>query len=663
MLARPFASPLDSRLWPAGICAADGLRLLSDLNGLPDESALATTLLESPWLSVHLLAACGASDEPPLTALRNACQRAGRDLLAAWAMLSTATLDDLSPARLAQYAGFNQHTRGVARVARALAQRSGLADPDHAYLAGLWHNLGQFVLAARHAGYPGPVTDARETTLVAGEQRQYGEHHAAVGAALARTASAIPLLPEAIELHHAPEAFMRGMPGLPRVLRAAVEAAAGNVAGVEFASRLLAITHEQARDALGAFDDGGTITLPAPGAVAFELAMTSAQGMIRAAFSEVTDTTRRERLGIACTLLCGRGAPWVMRQGEDSSLMLVSDLSVSPSPVNGVPRSDDSSGMRAADSGQRIVVAPDFAGAGADWLLARQLGATRLEFIPWHAGVAAGVAVFAHAGDVREDANDLQLLRTIVGNALGAHERARIQKLAIRTARESARHAEQQAARKVAHEVSNPLSVLGNYLSVIQREQGSAAPELARQLALMQAEIGRAQRLVKTLGQPAPAREIPGATRVNEILQDLRMLYEESLFSRRNIALQMQLAPDLPAVGVEADALRQVILNLLLNAAEAIGEHGGSVRVSSSCDLNFDDRPWVEIRVKDDGPGLPRTKDDRLELPHATSKTAPHSGVGLAVSRELVQQAGGHLLCRSREGAGTTFSILLPLAI
>ncbi|MGC3963231.1 MAG: ATP-binding protein [Rhodocyclaceae bacterium] len=662
MSDRPFASPLDSRLWPAGICAADGLRLLSDLNALPDETSLATTLLDSPWLSLHLLAACGATDESPLAALRSACQRTGRDLLAAWAMLSTATLDDLSPARLAQYAGFNQHTRGVARVARALAQRSGLVDPDHAYIAGLWHNLGQFVLAARHAGYPGPVTDAREATLVAGEQRQYGEHHAAVGAALARTASTIPLLAEAIELHHAPEAFVRAMPGLPRVLRAAVEAAAGNVAGVEFASRLLDITPEQARDALGAFDDGGTITLPAPGAVAFELAMTSAQGMIRAAFSELTDATRRERLGIAGTLLCGRAAPLVLRQGDDAGLMIVADLS-GPAPLaNGALRSDDSSGARAVDSGQRIVVTPDFAGVGADWLLARQLRAARLEFVPWHVGVAAGVAVFAHTGEVREDGNDQQLLRTIVSSALGAHERARIQKLAIRTARESARHAEQQAARKVAHEVSNPLSVLGNYLSVIQREQG-ATPELTRQLALMQAEIGRAQRLVKTLGQPAPARETPGATRVNEILQDLRLLYEESLFSRRNIALQMQLAQDLPAVGVEADSLRQVILNLLLNAAEAIGDHGGSVRVSSSCDLNFDDQPWVEIRVKDDGPGLPRSKDDRLELPHSSSKTSPHSGVGLAVSRELVHQAGGHLLCRSREGAGTTFSILLPLAI
>ncbi|MFT4173058.1 MAG: ATP-binding protein [Rhodocyclaceae bacterium] len=664
MPAIPSASPLDSRLWPAGACAADGLKLLGVLNASRQDGddALIETLLDSPWMSRQLLAAWPSTESSPAQALRQACRHAGRDLLAAWAMLATASLDDVPTARLSQFVQFNEHARRVARLAQGFAAVTNLAVPEQAYLAGLWHNLGQLVLCASRAGYPGPVMDSREATLAAGEQRQYGEDHATLGAHLARGCLPIALLPEAIELHHAPEAFVRAMPGLPRVLKAAVEATTQTAGGIETAARLLDMAPNTVREALKAMQEGDSAaTLPAPGAVAFELAMTSAQGMIRASFADVAEAVCRERFTIAGALLAGQGAPLVLLADEEDSLSVLADASthapVELPAING----RDNVAARALNGQEEITLAPGYTGHAGDWLLARSLNAPSLGVVPWHAGITRGVAVYARRTSDALSSAEQTLLRVIVGSAMSAHERARIQRLAIKTARESVRQAEQQSARRIAHEVSNPLSIVGNYLSIIQREQ-DMSPELQRQLTLMHAEVDRAQRLVKTLGRGTPVREQTGTARVNDILHDLRALYEENLFARRHIALVMQLSDSVPTVAMEPDMLRQVVLNLLLNAVEAMGDKPGSVRVSTSSDLNFDDRPWVEIRVKDDGPGLPRPRDDRLELPRASSKAAPHAGVGLAVSRELVQQAGGHLLCRSREGAGTTFSILLPLA-
>jgi signal transduction histidine kinase len=661
--AIPSASPLDSRLWPAGACAADGLRLLGVLNashqGLDD--ALIEALLDSPWMSRQLLAAWPSTESSPAEALRSACRHAGRDLLAAWAMLATASLDDVPAARLSQFVQFNQHARHVARLSQGFAAVTNLAVPEQAYLAGLWHNLGQLVLCASRSGYPGPVMDSREATLAAGEQRQYGEDHATLGAQLARGCLPIPLLSEAIELHHAPEAFVRAMPGLPRILKAAVEATTQTTGGIETAARLLDLSPNTVRDALKALQEDSTVTLPTPGAVAYELAMTSAQGMIRASFADVSEAACRDRFTMAGALMVGQSAPLVLLADEEDGVSVLADASTH-APVELPPLTGkDNVAARALAGQEEITLTPGYTGHAGDWLLARSLNAQSLGVVPWHAGITRGVAVYARHSNAALSAAEHMLLRVIVGSAMSAHERARIQRLAIKTARESVRQAEQQSARRIAHEVSNPLSIVGNYLSIIQREQ-NMSPELQRQLTLMHAEVDRAQRLVKTLGRSTPAREVIGTARVNDILHDLRALYEENLFARRHIALVMQLADSVPTVAMEPDMLRQVVLNLLLNAVEAMGDKAGSVRVSTSSDLNFDDRPWVEIRVKDDGPGLPRPRDDRLELPRASSKAAPHAGVGLAVSRELVQQAGGHLLCRSREGAGTTFSILLPLA-
>ena len=105
-----------------------------------------------------------------------------------------------------------------------------------------------------------------------------------------------------------------------------------------------------------------------------------------------------------------------------------------------------------------------------------------------------------------------------------------------------------------------------------------------------------------------------------------------------------------------------MLLNLLINASEALSS-GDQVLVCTADNVNYEGQVMVEISVADNGPGMPPEKTAMLFEPSESGSTDAARGIGLPTSLAAVRAMGGHLVCRSRLGEGTTFAILLPRAL
>jgi signal transduction histidine kinase len=204
----------------------------------------------------------------------------------------------------------------------------------------------------------------------------------------------------------------------------------------------------------------------------------------------------------------------------------------------------------------------------------------------------------------------------------------------------------------VAHEIRNPLTSI-KMLVQTAREDGGAAPS-AEDLAVIEREVRRLERSLNTfLDFARPAR--PERT-----VQDLTVLVNQALdlvrgrAQRQNVALRFN--PPLPAVRVSADGdqVQQVLVNLLLNALDAMPK-GGTLTV-----LLLPVRNVVEVHVQDTGPGIATDILPRLFEPFASGKEAG-MGLGLVVSRRIAEGHGGSLNGSNRPEGGASFVFRLPI--
>ncbi len=270
------------------------------------------------------------------------------------------------------------------------------------------------------------------------------------------------------------------------------------------------------------------------------------------------------------------------------------------------------------------------------------------------------------AGDwplLHEQANLLTSIATAVAGAL---ERERRQK--EQTNRQTAdRFASTLArTRKIVHEINNPLSIIKNYLKVLALRTDEN-PSGIDEIRIINEEINRVAGLIKSLTSPSERVTHRFETvDVNATLADIMGLFRESLSGERTIRLNQDLDTRIPAIDSDRDLLKQALMNLLKNAAEAMAD-GGAITVSTRMLTapprhagHSDTMGHIKISVCDDGPGIDEQIKRKLFTPYVTSKTG-HDGLGLSIAHEAVSQLKGSLLCESDPGRGTCFFIELPV--
>lgn len=205
----------------------------------------------------------------------------------------------------------------------------------------------------------------------------------------------------------------------------------------------------------------------------------------------------------------------------------------------------------------------------------------------------------------------------------------------------------------IAHEVGNPLSGILGYLSVIRMQQ-PGNPELIELIARIEQEVQRIDSIVRgllELGRPSRGKAQP--VDVRPIIEaSVRLLGANRDFE--GVRVEVEAPPTLWLVA-EPGPLSQVLVNLLLNAAQAMEGRGRIVVRGEQTDAGG------RVIVEDEGPGLSQQVKARLFEPFFTTKAAGKgTGLGLAISRHLLSQFGGRLDADERPGGGARFIIALP---
>jgi signal transduction histidine kinase len=209
-------------------------------------------------------------------------------------------------------------------------------------------------------------------------------------------------------------------------------------------------------------------------------------------------------------------------------------------------------------------------------------------------------------------------------------------------------------AAEIAHEVRNPLVSVKTFLQLLP-ERGDDPEFTTRFLKLASEELQRMERLLELVIDYPRGREQQERSSASSALGMVEELLGQ-LTQGRSIALEVKRAAELPDVAVTEDGLRQALLNLALNAIEATPD-GGTVRLSGARV-----RGGVELRVADQGPGIPEEDCDRVfELFHSTRPDG-HGGIGLAVTRRIVEEAGGTIQIGNGSDGGAEFRVWLPAA-
>ena len=211
----------------------------------------------------------------------------------------------------------------------------------------------------------------------------------------------------------------------------------------------------------------------------------------------------------------------------------------------------------------------------------------------------------------------------------------------------------------IAHEIRNPLTSVKLNIQKLQQSERLDEEE-KEHLGISQEGIGQIEKFIK---------ELLNFTRVADLNQErfsMVQIIEESLklmrnsFQEKKIVLEKRFAADLPAVVVDGDKVRQVFLNILRNAFEAV-EEGGRIKVVLSC-LKENGVPMIKVRISDNGCGIPEKDWENIFEPFYTTKPSGF-GLGLSNARKIVEQHRGSIRVAKSRGKGTTFEVRIPCEV
>ena len=214
-----------------------------------------------------------------------------------------------------------------------------------------------------------------------------------------------------------------------------------------------------------------------------------------------------------------------------------------------------------------------------------------------------------------------------------------------------------QLAAGVAHEINNPLTGVLTYASFLLK-RADDKPDMKADLEVIVRETKRCREIVKGMldfARRTPPRRLP--TEMNRIVERAVTIVGSQI-ALKSVVLEVDLAEGLPGIVADENQIQQVVVNLLLNAADATKE-GGHVRVRTRPTLG---KPFVEVEVDDDGCGIAAAQIPHIFEPFYSTKGTKGTGLGLAVSWGIVEEHEGAIDVSSEEGRGSCFIVRLPAA-
>ncbi len=544
-------------------------------------------------------------------------------------------------------------------LCEALAGELSYPQPHEAYLAGLLHNLGP----APPAGWDlDHLLQERDAALAARvEAWRYPS-----------------LLPDALRYQHWPLQALRDAAGIVQMLWAsrclveqdgrASEAEIGQLLGLapERLAGLMASALERAESQLGAYLDGATT-------------LSNLQELPLQLLKALNRFTLLEQLWMSMVEHAGgtRGVSLLARHLQEAH-GLATPIYLAPDPQRGrlvghplpettpppalsVPVEGSDTAAAMAFQWHRPIIAITVNQSGASLLdtqLARLAGREGVLAIPIGGETAEGVLLACgYRGQLVNLGEDPDYLGRL-GRIVGRHRREA-------GAEDAGELRAQQGllwhlrTRQLAHEINNPLGIVKNYLALLRVKLGADAA-IADELRVIHEELDRIARIVHALvGERPEFLEAGAEVDVNALLADLVKVAAAGPMQQKGVRIEQRYQPGLPPLRCHPDRLRQLLLNLLLNAMEAAPEQG-VVSLETHRIVNHRQERQVEILVSNTGPEIAPEVLARLFEPVESTKGEAHAGLGLSIVRSLAADLHAAVSCRSQPGL-TTFQVLLPM--
>jgi len=257
---------------------------------------------------------------------------------------------------------------------------------------------------------------------------------------------------------------------------------------------------------------------------------------------------------------------------------------------------------------------------------------------------------------------DLDLLKTLANQATIAIENAKMYD-ALKKTKSRMQRADRLASlgtltANLAHEIRNPLVAVKTFLQLLPEKYDD--DEFRNYfLSVASGEVDRISSLVTELLDFArPSEPQLREENINEILDKMVTLVTTET-KKKNLKITRNLGEHLPFIQVDKDQIKQVFLNILLNAVQATPENGEITIVTRSF-AKSPGETFLQIEVKDTGPGIPAQELELIFTPFYTTKTQG-SGLGLSITHQIVEEHHGYIEVDSQVGSGTSFTINLPL--
>jgi len=582
------------------------------------------------------------------------------------------------------------HSLSCATLARRLAIRIQYPNPDEAFLAGLMHDIGKIVLWNNYEQQYEQILKKsayRTLELLEGE-REFGLGHAEAGAWLIRRWDLHSFMPDAVLYHHdQPDRILNATALVKTVYVAnclSSIAAEEREEGIAVSERILGLSRQELEELIGQAEEevqgiarSLDIEISAPEAEPQGLGTKD-----RKKYEELAGWVRDISLLQSFSEAYlgaedAKGILQVMRQGfqllldldpifyfryRGDSLMGVAMGSEEQEDVIrdlAIPFREETSILVKALVQRRILDTFDSKPVLSilDEQLVRFFRTEGMLCLPMQVGEdRLGVLIGGIQHNERDALHSKRKFLTMFLNlaSLALH-RFQVKEAQVERVREERMSATSMLARKVVHEAHNPLGIINNYLSILagKLSKNESAQE---DLRIVREEIRRVSQVIGELSSFSQVGQTgKEPVDINGILRDLARISRESLQQRSGIALELNLDPNIPLVSSDSNKLKQVFINLLKNAVEAMAE-GGTIGFESRC--RDGEPPSIEILIRDQGKGIPESVQPTLFEPFTSSKG--HEGLGLAIVHSAVKELGGKLSYETGSN-GTTFLVQLTL--
>lgn len=568
-------------------------------------------------------------------------------------------------------------------LAMRLAQLTGYQKPQEAYLAGLLYQVGQLLLLLNHQQtYQGLLAGYQpDSDFCALEKSEFGNDHCELGAALTESWQLESFIADAILFQKAPTEELRSAPTLLKIIAVAsalstADDSKASPAAIERAGILFNLTESSTLECLATAKGNARQVIKDLGMPGYFSPATKELGSAALQYEENVHqqlANRVKDLALANSL---RSTPqdqdhelaknlratfeilfnikdlFLIRAASPDRLMIVNDAGLQQLDEINVSTTDTDSILASTYRSQSPQDSFNAAPALLDKQLTRLLRTEGVYFLPLpHKTEVAGVLALGVSAAQQPELSARKPLLNLLGGDIGRALKSATQPVA------SPGISYEQLGR-IAHELSNPLTIIKNYLYVLGKKIGKehAAGE---ELAFIDEEIDRVANILLRAKDPdnvAPENDC--ALDINRLIRDLDRLLGDSLYQTAGISSRLLLDEKIPLLACPRDKTKQVLLNILKNATEAM-PGGGKLEVSSRDSIYQNSSEYVEVSIKDNGPGIPRQILAQLFKPVESTKQG-HSGVGLSIVSNLINEMSGHISCSSSAEKGTEFKIYLP---